>query len=176
MNDTNPTRTSTRRLLPDTLASGARFSRCGRYRYTLWRQWNPARGTCLFIMLNPSTADAGGDDPTVAKCGRYARRWGFGRLEVRNIFALRSTDPAGLRRVYDPVGPGNDAAIARAARQADLVICAWGAHGSYLDRGQRVLALIAGLGVDAYCLEKNADGAPRHPLYVTDSRQPMRLG
>ena len=96
--------------------TGARFSVDRRYRYALWRVWDRSRGVCNFLLLNPSIADEVTNDPTSERCERRARRWGFGGLIVTNLFALCATDPAGLRRVADPIGPENDAAILEAAR------------------------------------------------------------
>src|SRR3954469_17706712 len=91
--------------------TGARFSADGLYRYALWRVWDADRGLCNFLMLNPSTADETVNDPTVARCARRARSWGYGGLVVTNLFAFRATDPSGLRAAPDPVGPEDDAAI-----------------------------------------------------------------
>ncbi len=135
----------------------------GPYRYLLWRRWADA-ASVLFVMLNPSTADALRDDPTIRRCLGYARAWGFGAVEVVNLFAWRATDPRELRRAGDPVGPGNDRVIAEAAARNHAVIAAWGLHGALLDRGSRVAALLAPFG--ARCLGATAAGMPRHPLYL----------
>src|SRR5512135_175129 len=96
--------------------TGARFSVDRRYRYALWRVWDRSRGACNFLLLNPSIADEVINDPTSVRCERRARRWGFGSLLVTNLFAPCATDPAGLRRVADPIGPENDAAILETAQ------------------------------------------------------------
>src|SRR5512135_1752078 len=96
--------------------TGARFSIDRRNRYALWRVWGHDEDICNFLLLNPSIADEVTNDPTSVRCERRARRWGFGGLIVTNLFALCATDPAGLRRVADPIGPENDAAILEAAR------------------------------------------------------------
>ena len=44
--------------------------------------WDETKAHALFVMLNPSTADLEFDDPTVAKCGRFARAWGYGSIHV----------------------------------------------------------------------------------------------
>jgi hypothetical protein len=75
------------------------------YRYVLWWRWGDATKRCLFIMLNPSTADEHVLDPTVKKCVKWARSWGFGALDVCNLFAWRATDPSELYHIPDPVGP-----------------------------------------------------------------------
>jgi Protein of unknown function (DUF1643) len=78
--------------------------------------WDRGRGACNFLLLNPSTADEATNDPTSVRCERRARRWGFGGLIVTNLFAPCATDPAGLRRVADPIGPENDAVILETAQ------------------------------------------------------------
>src|SRR5689334_18589152 len=117
---------------------GALFDPTGRYRYRLWRQWDPAKPAVAFVMLNPSTADATTDDPTIRRCFGFAQGWGFGRLEVVNLFALRATDPRELARHPDPVGPANDAHIAAALALTDQAVAAWGCGGALRERGARV--------------------------------------
>lgn len=146
--------------------SGAIFSSCRQYRFTLWRRWDYSRAPVAFIMLNPSTADEVKNDPTVERCERRARAMGAGGVTVLNVFALRSTDPKALYSHADPVGPGNDAAIVMACSEASMVICAWGGHGRYLDRGRKVIELLETNGIKPYCLHINSDGTPKHPLYV----------
>jgi len=154
------------------LRSAATFSPCRVYRYTLTRVWDEDAPALAFVCLNPSTADETRDDPTMRRCIGFARRWGFGSMVATNIFALRSTDPGGLRRVDDPVGPGNDRAIRRVVRSADTVIAAWGAHGAYLDRQTRVMKL---LPETALCLGVTKAGAPKHPLYLPGDAEPIPL-
>ncbi|MHB1702544.1 MAG: DUF1643 domain-containing protein, partial [Acidobacteriaceae bacterium] len=127
-------------LFPD--HTGATFSPCGKYRYTLWRTWDASKSSCLFLMLNPSTADEVDNDPTVERCQRRALAMGYGGLVVCNIFAYRSTDPDALYSLDDPVGPGNDAAILEQASRAALVVCGWGKHGALHGRGEAVLAML----------------------------------
>lgn len=143
--------------------SSATFSPCGVYRYTLERRWGP-EDPVVFVMLNPSTADASQDDPTVRRCIAYAKSWGYGGLTVLNIFALRSTDPNALYSHPDPTGPWNDAAIKDAAKGRD-VCCAWGEHGKYLNRGSAVLTLLRGIAKRLGYLKLNSGGEPAHPLY-----------
>ncbi len=152
------------------LEQGATFSPDRRYRYRLWRRWGSrSSGRVTFIMLNPSTADAERFDPTVRRCYGYARDWGFGSMDVVNLFALRSTYPEQLKKVDDPVGPRNDAAILEAVEGSDLAVAAWGIHGGLLRRDSKVLGLVAGI-TDLHCLGRTKAGAPLHPLH-----QPKRL-
>ena len=127
-----------------------------------------------FCMLNPSTADASKNDPTVRRCIGYAMDWGFDALEVVNIFALRSTDPAALAVDDDPVGPRNTAAIVRAARRSVLVVAAWGVHGGLGDRGAEVLRRL-GATCDVRCLGITRAGFPKHPLYLPRTAQPIPI-
>jgi len=117
-------------------------------------------------MLNPSTADEVKLDPTCARARDYAERWGYGALIVTNVFAFRSTDPLQMKAQADPVGPGNDAAILRAAGESALVVCAWGNHGAFLGRSARVLELLEKHRVKLHALRVNAGGEPAHPLYL----------
>lgn len=151
----------------------ARISDCGRYRWWLARRWvpsaEPAR-IALFVMLNPSTANALVDDPTIRRCRAFARDLGCGVLEVVNLYGLRSTDPAQLLLDPDPVGPMNDAAIAWAASRADVVIAAWGTFaGRSQAREARVDTVRALLPDELVCLGRTRDGHPRHPLYLPAS-------
>lgn len=142
--------------------SDATISECGLYRYRLTREWG-AGATAVFIMLNPSTADASQDDPTIRRCVGFAKREGCGRLEVVNLFAFRATAPKDMRAAADPIGPENDAHILAAVTAADGPrIAAWGAHGG--QRGKEVGRRLRGMGLK--CLGLTAALAPRHPLYV----------
>ena len=156
-------------------STGATFSACRRYRYTLWRTWDASRPACLFLMLNPSTADETDNDPTVERCQRRARAMGYGRLVVCNIFAFRSTLPGVLYGMEDPEGPENDAAILAQSREAAMVVCGWGTHGALRHRGERVLSMLREAGITPHALQINGDGSPKHPLYVSYSRQPVPI-
>jgi hypothetical protein len=152
------------------LASGAVLDPTGAYRYRLWRRW-AAGPSVLFVLLNPSTADAERDDPTVRRCMAFARRWGFGAVEIVNLFALRTAVPRRLRAAPDPVGPDNDRHIALTARRADLIVAGWGAAGAYLGRSTAVAGLLR-RQAPLYCLGRTACGQPRHPLYVRGDARP----
>jgi hypothetical protein len=146
----------------------------GLYRYRVERQIAPftGSGTVCFVMLNPSTADAETDDPTIRRCKDFAVEWGFEGLVVVNLFALRTTRPVHLwdgTIAEDPVGVANWAYTCEAVDEADLVIAAWGGH-KYVARSpvyHRVRSL-GSTGTDSRirCLGKTASGQPRHPLYV----------
>lgn len=146
------------------------------YRYRLVRAWDSSLPRLAFCMLNPSTADERILDPTVRRCWGYAKSWGAGSLEVVNAYALRSTDPRALKATADPVGrPGNDEAILSAAKAADLMIVAWGAHATHLGREAEVLALLRGEGIPVACLRMTKAGHPGHPLYMPADLQPQWL-
>lgn len=146
--------------------SGAAFSGCRRWRYLLWRRWDAGRPAANFLMLNPSTADEFQLDPTCARARGYAERWGYGALIVTNVFGWRATDPDDMKAASDPVGPGNDRAIVQAAREAGIVVCAWGNHGAHAGRSARVVALLKDAGIALHALKVNGGGEPAHPLYL----------
>lgn len=147
----------------------ASLSDDGHYRYSLTRRWAPGPATAVFVMLNPSTADADRDDPTIRRCAGFARREGASGLSVVNLYAFRATSPADLWAVPDPVGPENDAVLAATLRKAAdhgwPVIAAWGAHARP-DRVGRVADLSAVCGSRLLALGVTRDGSPRHPLYL----------
>jgi len=157
----------------------AELSPCGLYRFSLTREWDMGQGTVLFIMLNPSTADAEQDDPTIRRCIGFAITWGMRRLEVRNLFAYRATDPRELllarRRGVDIIGRDNVAGLLFAASNAIRVICAWGAHPIAEHRGPTTINMLIDAGVKPEALDLTRAMAPKHPLYVPSSASPVFL-
>lgn len=150
-------------------ASSATFSPCGRYRYDLRRSWDTSRPPLVCCALNPSSADAFKDDPSVRRMISFASAWGAGGLILANIFALRSTDPKGLLAVDDPVGGENDATIERVFRthqDSRLVLC-WGHHGQLHGRGRTIAEMAWDLHGAPECFGLTQNGQPRHPLYVS---------
>ena len=181
---------------------GAIISADGRYRYLLWREW---RGThdpktwrwlrgedgriekdgsgadlgepkpCVFIMLNPSTADGDVDDPTIRKCVGFAKLWRYERLEVVNLFAYRATDPRTVLRLHhndDPVGSQNQQWFDSSVDRAGIIVCAWGAHGSHLGQDETALGWLG--DKPRYALALTKDNQPRHPLYMPYAARPIR--
>lgn len=175
-----------------TFVLGAVLSGCGRYRYELRRVWDPTGPLLEWIMLNPSTADASVDDPTIRRIAGseknpgFARRWGYGGIVVRNLFAFRATNPGALLAIWEgslsggdyhggaddlgpAIGPENFEYLART--DADCTIAAWGAHAATLEwwaAGHRIERR------NLFCLGTNANGSPKHPLYVRADRTPTR--
>ncbi len=163
---------------------GATF--CRPYRYQLWRRWDRTAASVVWIMLNPSIADAKRNDPTVTRCMGFADRWGFGGIIVCNVFAYISTDPRALADVADPVGPENECHIVEAVEQARAVgapvVAGWGDSIRWPGQPQALadhvrtfrdwLADAAG----AQCLGRTLSGNPRHPLYVRGSVPLQPLG
>lgn len=152
----------------------AAISKCGQYRYMLTRDivdLAATRGPAVFIMLNPSTADASKDDPTIRRCIGFARSWGCTGIVVVNLYALRSTDPANLWTHPDPVGPANDAWLVDVVLDASEVVCAWGSNAKR-ERVAEVAAILRRAGAKLKCLGVTKFGsAPRHPLYVPAAQE-----
>ena len=126
----------------------------------------------MFIMLNPSTADANRDDPTIIKCIQFARNWDYGELMVGNLFAWRSPKPEDLLSVSDPVGPHNDAALLELAQRASRIVAAWGNRGELYGRSQTVRQM---LSRPLYALHITGSGQPGHPLYLPESAKPFLI-
>ena len=102
------------------------LSDCGKYRYSLTRNWDSEKPKVLFIMLNPSTADADNDDPTIRRCINFAKYWGYGGLHVCNLFAYRATNPKELLHIDNPLGDQNIYHMKKLANEAEIIVCAWG--------------------------------------------------
>lgn len=151
------------------------ISSCGSYRYQLQREaramW-PTRSTALFIMLNPSTADAELDDPTIRRCRSFADKWDCNGIVVANLYALRATNPNELWTHPDPIGPENDDYLRDLSKEHETVVCAWGANAR-LDRVDVVRKIFSGRLHRLMCLGVTKQGAPRHPLYVRGDQQLM---
>ncbi len=122
----------------------------------------------MFVGLNPSAADATVDDPTSRRCIAFAQAWGYDALCMTNLFAWRATRPADMKVQADPVGPLNDMTLQETARNASVIVAAWGVHGSHRGRDGEVRQMVPGLA----CLRLTMDGAPAHPLYLPASLKP----
>jgi hypothetical protein len=157
------------------------ISSCGRYRYVLRRVLtniadmdpNATESTATykpvtFIMLNPSTADAVNDDPTIRRCIAFAKREGGSHLNVVNLFAYRTPSPAELKQAKDPIGPENDHYIREEVAGSAIVVAAWGAEPFAAERAREVYEDIGRIR-EFMCLGKTKAGAPRHPLYVSNA-------
>lgn len=146
--------------------SDAVLSADGAYRYELRRTWAEEIPPVLWVMLNPSTADATDDDPTIRRCAGLSKRWGYGGIIVRNLFALRATHPAVLLGHPDPVGPDNDLWLTDDLLDHEKIICAWGVTGKIHDRAPAVVKMFRAAGVDLWALGFTMAGSPKHPLFV----------
>ena len=148
---------------------GALISADGLYRYRLWRLWDDLTPVMVWVMLNPSTADADVDDPTIRKCIGFAKVGHYGGIIVVNLFAWRATDPKELPKVKDPVGPENDQHILWACTAPLMlsVVAGWGSNKFAQKRAWRVKVLIqGGARRDIKCFRRSDNGTPWHPLYL----------
>lgn len=156
----------------------ARISECGAYRYRLTRHWDAGRPPMTFVMLNPSTADADIDDPTIRRCIGFAKREGAGGIVVVNLYAYRATDPKNLPNDGSKVGPKNESYLYDALMEANgrPVVCAWGTKGN----GSFFAQWAKGYGANLMALGITKDGFPKHPLYIAGDAPlmpyPRRLG
>jgi hypothetical protein len=137
------------------------------YRYQLSRIWDESKPAVLFIMLNPSIADASIDDPTIRRCINFAKSWGYGGLYVGNLYAYRSTDPKALKYVENPVGDDNICHIQSLVTLVDKVIYAWG-------NNQKEPEWLQSIVETPYCIELSKKRVPKHPLYLKGDLQPIQ--
>lgn len=144
--------------------SGAILSECMRYRYALWRNCNMffGEGDCVWIGLNPSTADHQDLDATTRRCLKWSREWGCKRYVMLNAYAFRSRHPKVMFAADDPVGPENDATVKSFTARAKIIIAAWGTNCDDL----RAAAVCRAVGRPMECLGLNQGGTPKHPLFV----------
>lgn len=152
------------------VGSGAQFSPCEKYRFTLWRVWDHSLPRVAFVGLNPSTADATKDDPTIRRCVGFARSHGYGSLTMLNLWALRATDPYDLTGEETNEEDANLDAIAAVSATVTRVVGAWGAH----PKAERRMGAVVPIIREWWCLDETAGGMPRHPLYLKATCQMKR--
>jgi hypothetical protein len=144
------------------------LSQCRKYRYSLSRDTGllvPEKGTALFVMLNPSTADESKDDPTIRRCKGFATRWDCNGFIVGNLYALRATNPKELWKAGDPIGPDNDYHLQELMAEIKEVVCAWG-NNARPDRVKAFVDIANKVKANLWCLGITKEGQPKHPLYV----------
>jgi hypothetical protein len=146
----------------------ATISDCNLYRYNLMRKWNlEGNNLVSFIGLNPSTADANKDDPTLLRCINFSKSLGFDGLILVNLFAYRSKSPTVMKQHTSPVGVENDIYIIDAIDQTNKTILCWGNNGTHKSRNLELYDLIKTHRESYYCLGKTMNNHPKHPLYLS---------
>ncbi|MEM8801399.1 MAG: DUF1643 domain-containing protein [Pseudomonadota bacterium] len=161
-----------RRITTYTGFREAVYSPCERYRYALTVEWDAQKPRLVYVMLNPSKATEQANDPTIERCERRARALGYGAFRVTNLFGLRETSPARLRKARRPKGPANASYIMDAAQWGNDILAAWGVHGAHRTQGAEVEQLLRDGGHRLLCLGLTKEGHPRHPLYVSYATKP----
>ena len=147
------------------MKSTAIFSDDKKYRYRLDRVWDKSLPLMAFIMLNPSTADAKVNDPTITRCINRAKDSGYGGAVVGNAYAYRSTNPKKLKLIGDAIGPDNDKYLAEIMADCETIVVAWGFHAKR-STALKICNIAFELDKTLYCLGLTANGSPRHPLYI----------
>ena len=151
------------------ITKAAVISSCQRYRYQLTRIWDTNLPMVMFVMLNPSKADAFEDDPTIRRCLSFAKGWGFGGIYVCNLFAYRSTNPEGLYEANNPFGDRNIWTTRFLADWVEKIVCAWGNKPvlkKILGTPNRAFDLLDFASKKLHYIDLSKDGVPRHPLYL----------
>lgn len=160
------------------LKAGAVFSPCGTWRYVLYRRFSQeVRRIVTFCLLNPSTATANVNDPTIKRCIEYSKLWGFDLMYIANIFAFRSTDPKNLKGHLPEyvIGPHNDRFLRGMALKSEFVVAGWGKDGKLYGRGKQVIDMLTAINCNVMALHVNGDGTPGHPLYLKGDLVPKKL-
>lgn len=153
------------------------FSSCKTWRYTLRHTWaqssNEPELACVWIGLNPSTANERQLDSTLRRVRDFSKEWGFNTFYMLNLFAFSATKPRDLRKAAHPIGRNNNHWLRKITKKGKMVICAWGNHGLFRRRQHEVLEFLN--GTELYHLGMTIKGAPRHPLYVKKGSIPKPL-
>lgn len=172
------------------IVKAATFDVNSSHRYHLSRRWDKDQPLVYWLMLNPSRADHVRDDATIRRCMRFAWAWGYGGIDVRNLYAYIATDPTELLRAADPIGKENDSYLAQLGGfwqtlggtsdappkfyWPELVVAAWGVDGNREGRADRVTAALVKKGVPLWCLGLTKSGCPRHPLRLPATTKLVR--
>jgi hypothetical protein len=145
------------------------FSPDRKYRYVLRHRWEDLlpEKACMWIGLNPSTADENQLDPTLRRIKGYSHSWAYNCFYMCNLFAFRATLPKDMKREPYPIGCLNDQEIVRCAEKCDLIVACWGADGKFKDRAEYVISMLKDESKQIFCIGKTKDGFPKHPLYVS---------
>ena len=151
----------------------ALISDCKKYRYKLSRQWNRDGSMIMFIMLNPSTADADIDDPTIRRCISFAKSWGAGGFYVGNLFAYRSKTPKDLLSALDPIGEENKNHLNDMLNDSVFAVCAWGNFPIIKKLKPETLNFLKNKHVPFRCIDTSINGTPKHPLYLKGDLKPL---
>src|SRR3990167_10423761 len=146
-----------------TIPKGAIFSEDRRYRYALWRVWNPSKPILGGVGLNPSDANEFKNDPTITRGIVRADRNGFGGFIMTNLHGLVSTDSNALLDNPDAIGELNDYYIKQMVELTECQLCGWGSFKSVIYRAKPVYLMLT----NPVCLGLNTDSQPKHPLYVS---------
>ena len=162
-------------LFDKAIESGATFSECRAFRYSLFRVWDAELTRLVCVGLNPSTADERQDDPTIRRVIGFAKQWAFGGISMLNLFAYRATEPTVMLAHSAPIGPENNEAIRAEISKAGMVLVAWGNSAGNLGvkRALEVLAIVRECKKTPMCLGVTASGQPKHPLYIPADFQPI---
>lgn len=147
------------------IKSDALFSECEKYRYSLTRIWDEKKPTYLFIGLNPSVANSIDDDKTMKRIIDFVKRWGGGGLYMANLFSYVATKSYEMWESDEPIGTNNDQSIIELSNKADTIVLCWGSDGHKHPRALEVINLLKD-NHTLYCLKKNKDMSPKHPLYT----------
>lgn len=139
--------------------AGAEFSECGKYRYKLWRIWNPLKPKAMCIGLNPSTANANKNDPTITNLMAMLITLGYGGFYMMNLFAWISSKPKDLLTCADPLGE-NESKLKEVEALCDTVIVCW---GNFKEAQKRIYEVLPNYP-EAMCFGINKNGTPSHPL------------
>lgn len=156
-------------------AGTAYFSPDRAHRYWLIRDWKPGERRCMWIGLNPSTADENRLDPTLRRIYDYSETWGYTGFVMTNLFAFRATIPRVMLLNPEPVGPDNDRHILEIADEVDKIMCVWGTDGVHRNRSQEVVDMLTDAGhfSKLHALAMTKGGEPGHPLYLRKNALPF---
>lgn len=158
--------------------SWAVFSPCRRWRYRLVRVWDCDKPRLAWVILNGSDADEHRTDATVRRCIGFARAWGYGSVDIANLYGLVSKNPGAPAHHFDRVGPDNDRHLAAVCSQNDLTVLAWGPNATS-DRAHTAAQMLRRIakchGGSLAVLGWTHGAQPLHPLLAPKDTTPKCL-
>ena len=136
----------------------------GDRRYQLWRIWDKNQPLLLYILLNPSNADAAVDDRTVLKLVQISKNLGYGGFYLGNLHSFITPYPSVLKYYIIMNDSLNLMHLKKMVEKCEKVVLGWGNSGHTPQWLRETVK-------QSYCFGLNQNNSPKHPLYLPFNSQ-----